>query len=83
MTKKKNLVFHARNKHIKIRHHFIRQLIEDKEIKLELIPTNDQLADILTNVIPTEKIYSLKKTTRNYKLRRAVKELKLNVICNF
>lgn len=40
----KIVVFHAKTKHIKI-WHFIRELIEDKEIKLEFVPTNDQLAD--------------------------------------
>ncbi|KAL4038653.1 hypothetical protein IC575_002276 [Cucumis melo] len=44
----KNLVQHSRTKHIDIRHHFIRKLVEDKVIKLDHIRSNLQLADIFT-----------------------------------
>ena len=44
----KNHVFHYRTKHIEIRHHFIRDLVEKKVISLDFIPTEHQLADILT-----------------------------------
>lgn len=33
----KNPVQHSETKHIEIRHHFIRDLVEDKKIKLEYI----------------------------------------------
>ncbi|KAA0056212.1 gag-pol polyprotein [Cucumis melo var. makuwa] len=36
----KNLVQHSRTKHIDIRHHFIRELVEDKVIKLDHIRSN-------------------------------------------
>ena len=38
----KNPVQHSRTKHIDIRHHFIRELIEDGVISLEFVPTNDK-----------------------------------------
>ena len=44
----KNPVQHSRTKHIDIRHHFIRELIENKIITLEHIRSNSQLADIFT-----------------------------------
>ncbi|KAL0558931.1 hypothetical protein IC582_003519 [Cucumis melo] len=44
----KNLVQHSRTKHIDIRHHFIRELVEDKVIKLDRISSNLQLANIFT-----------------------------------
>ncbi|KAA0033543.1 gag-pol polyprotein [Cucumis melo var. makuwa] len=44
----KNPVQHSRTKHIDIRHHFIQELVEDKVIKLDLIRSNLQLADIFT-----------------------------------
>ncbi|KAL0537571.1 hypothetical protein IC582_026550 [Cucumis melo] len=44
----KNPVQHSQTKHIDIRHHFIRELVEDKVIKLDHICSNLQLADIFT-----------------------------------
>ncbi|TYK23188.1 gag-pol polyprotein [Cucumis melo var. makuwa] len=46
----KNPVQHSRIKHIDIRHHFIRELVEDKVIRLDHIRSNLQLADIFTNL---------------------------------
>ncbi|KAI9195308.1 hypothetical protein LWI28_013690 [Acer negundo] len=46
----KNPVQHSRTKHIDIRHHFIRELAENKCIVLEHVGTNDQLADQLANL---------------------------------
>ena len=37
----KNLVFHARSKHIDLRHHFIENMINNNEILLEYIHTQD------------------------------------------
>ena len=44
----KNHVLHSRTKHIEICHHFIKDLVEEKVVSLEFIPTENQLADILT-----------------------------------
>ncbi|KAJ3557795.1 hypothetical protein NP233_g11654 [Leucocoprinus birnbaumii] len=49
-----NPVSHSRAKHIDIRHHFIRERIENKEIKLEYISTKNMLADIFTKALPRE-----------------------------
>lgn len=70
---KNNRMFHDRTKHIEIRHHFIKELIEEKKIKLEFIATNNQLANIFIVALPTEKFIHLR-TTRNYKLRGGVTE---------
>ena len=51
----KNPVFHARSKHIELRHHFIRDLVQKEEIQLEFIITNEQPADMLTKPITIEK----------------------------
>ena len=42
----KNLVQHSRTKHIDIRHHFIRSLVENRVIELKHISTEHQLTDI-------------------------------------
>ena len=44
----KNHVLHARTKHIDIRHHFLRDHVDKKDISFEYIPTTQQLADIFT-----------------------------------
>ena len=51
----KNLVFHSRSKHIELRHHFIRELVNKEEIELAFCKIGDQVADIFTKPIPTEK----------------------------
>lgn len=47
----KNPEFHSRTKHIKLRHHFIRELVESGEIALEYINTKLNIADIMTKGI--------------------------------
>ncbi|GJR48634.1 putative ribonuclease H-like domain-containing protein [Tanacetum coccineum] len=44
----KNPVFHSKTKHIKIRHHFIRDSNEKKLIQMIMIHTNKNVADLLT-----------------------------------
>jgi hypothetical protein len=44
----KNPVQHSQTKHIDIRHHFLRDLVESEVVSLSVIPTENQLADILT-----------------------------------
>ena len=56
----KNPVQHSKTKHIDIRHHFIRDLVEDKVIQLEYIPTERQLADIFTKALDTARFESLR-----------------------
>ena len=51
----KNAVFHSRTKHIAIRYHFIRERVKSGEIKLEYVPTNLQVADVLTKPLGREK----------------------------
>ncbi len=40
----KNPVQHSRTKHIDIRHHFIRELVEEKNVVLSYMKIEDQLA---------------------------------------
>ena len=44
----KNSTNHQRTKHISVRYHFIRDLITDKVLHLQAIPTEENIADILT-----------------------------------
>ncbi len=47
-----NDVYHNRTKHIDIRHHFIRDAIQNKELEINYINTKQQIADILTKSLP-------------------------------
>jgi hypothetical protein len=41
-----NHVFHDRSKHIEIRYHFIRDYVQKGSVKLQYVPTSEQIADI-------------------------------------
>jgi hypothetical protein len=48
----KNPVFHDRSKHIHIQHHYTRDLVREKRISLNYIPTKEMVADLLTRASP-------------------------------
>jgi hypothetical protein len=48
----KNPVFHSRTKHIAIRHHFIREKIEENVIAVEYVKGIDNIADGFTKALP-------------------------------
>jgi hypothetical protein len=47
----KNPVQHSKTKDIDIRHHFIRDLVENKIVTLEHVGTKEQVADIFTKAL--------------------------------
>lgn len=53
-----NHMFHQRTKHIDIRHHFIRDVLRDGDIKLEYMPTEEMPADVLTTALTGPKHYN-------------------------
>jgi hypothetical protein len=48
-----NSVFHGRVKHIKVRHHFLRDHIEKGDTEMRYIETERQLVDIFTKLFYT------------------------------
>ncbi|KZV80781.1 hypothetical protein EXIGLDRAFT_569675, partial [Exidia glandulosa HHB12029] len=48
--------YHARTKHIDVRYHFIRWIIEEGKITLVYCPTDDMIADALTKALPSAKV---------------------------
>jgi hypothetical protein len=60
----KNSMFHSRTRHIELRHHFIRKLVQEGEIQLEFLNTNEQLPDLFTKVVTSEKFVEFKKNMR-------------------
>lgn len=51
----KNPVCHARTKHLKICHHFVREHLLAGEISIHHVATQDRPANILTKVLPKFK----------------------------
>jgi hypothetical protein len=55
-----NLVFHRRAKHIKVRHHFLRDHVEKRDIEMKFIDTERQVADIFTKPLDSSRFASLR-----------------------
>jgi hypothetical protein len=45
-------MMHSKTKHIPIKHHFLREQINDKIVKLEYVPTKEQITNIFTKSLP-------------------------------
>ena len=52
-------MFHNRSKHIDIRYHFIRDMVQRGAIRLDHIGTDEQVADILTKSLGKVKFLTL------------------------
>lgn len=52
----KNSAFHSRTKHIGLRYHFIRSLLEDEVLTLSKIQGSENPADMLTKVVTFDKL---------------------------
>ncbi|GJZ77014.1 retrovirus-related pol polyprotein from transposon TNT 1-94 [Tanacetum coccineum] len=52
----RNHVFHERTKHINVRYHFIREVLEAKTVKVLKVVTEHNVADALTKVVPGLKL---------------------------
>jgi hypothetical protein len=50
-----NNKYHAHSKHIDIHYHFIQQVLEKQDIDLTYVPTEQNVADIFTEVLATPK----------------------------
>jgi hypothetical protein len=56
-----NPVYHARTKHIEVHYHFIREKVLAKEIDLIHVNTENQVADIFTKALGTDKLKKFRK----------------------
>ena len=56
----KNPVMHTKTKHIVIKYHFMRELVQDKEVSLEYVNTKEQIIDIFTKPLPKDEFLYLR-----------------------
>ena len=47
----KNLVMHTKAKNITIKYHYLRELVQDKEVKMEYVNTKKKIGDIFTKAL--------------------------------
>ena len=50
----KNPMMHTKTKNIAIKYHYVRELVQDEEVKMKYINTKEQVADIFTKALPKD-----------------------------
>ena len=50
-----NPIFHDKSKHIEIKYHYIRDIVQRGAVKLQYIAMDDQIADVLKNPLARVK----------------------------
>ena len=56
----KNPILYSRMKHIEIRHPFIRDYVQNEDITLEFVSTEDQLENIITKPLNADRFEQIK-----------------------
>jgi hypothetical protein len=50
----KNPAYHSNTKHIDVKYHFVRDMVEEKKVLLEKVDTLKNVVDLLTKSMSTE-----------------------------
>ena len=56
---------HARVKHIERRHLFVRELVENMQLRVPFVRTHDNLADFFTKPLPSKTFFCLRDQIMN------------------
>ena len=48
-------MFHDKSKHIQIKYHYIKDMVQRGAVKLQYVETNDQIANVLTKPLARVK----------------------------
>lgn len=51
----KNPTYHAKTKHIDVQYHFVRDMVEDRKVKLEKVGNEENIVDALTKQVSIVK----------------------------
>ena len=46
---------YTKTKHIAIKYHYLGELVQDEEVRLEYVNTKEKIADIFTKYLPKDK----------------------------
>ncbi|WP_219822764.1 Ty1/Copia family ribonuclease HI, partial [Enterobacter cloacae complex sp. 4DZ3-17B2] len=57
----RNPVYHSKTKHVDVKYHFIREMLEDKQLQLVKVHTIENPADLLTKGLPSESFAHFRK----------------------
>jgi hypothetical protein len=55
-----NPVFHDKSKHIEIKYHYIRDIMQRKVVHMQYLPTHEQIVDIFTKLLSKTKFECLR-----------------------
>lgn len=77
-----NPVFHARTRHIEVRYHFVRDLVTSGHLQIKFVPSQHQLADVITKGLPAEtsEIFYPNSRHPEQSLRGAIRR-NINLLC--
>ena len=50
----KDHVMHTKTKHIAIKYRYLRELVQDEEVKMEYANTKEKIVDIFTKALPND-----------------------------
>ena len=56
---------HGRMKHVARRHFFVRECVENHQLRVPFVRTDDNLADFFTKVLPARKFFPLRNIIMN------------------
>ena len=45
---------HTKRNHIAIKYHYVRELVQEKEVKMEYVNTKEKIVDIFTKALPKD-----------------------------
>jgi len=55
-----NIVQHSKTKHIAIKYHFLREQVQDQMVKLDYVPSKENIADIFTKPLTRDSFEYLR-----------------------
>ena len=56
----KNPMMHNKTKHIVVKYHFLRELVQHKEVRLEYVDAKEKIVEIFTNSLPKDAFLYLR-----------------------
>ncbi|KAM1079012.1 hypothetical protein ACFX2B_013622 [Malus domestica] len=79
----KNLIFHARTKHVEIDYHYIREKVLANQVAIRFVCSQDQIADICTKPLSKSRFtllrYKLSLRLPQFRLRGDIKDKSVNI----